>query len=209
MNVDYKASLCEDIISAFADDSSYKILRRLASDMGVPSLELAACQAVTNLVKIKKPAKSIDIGCGIGVSSLAILKGYPDTELISLDGNLERLMVFNEFFKDRGNVRSYQVRGEQWLAGTDDMYDFAFIDSVKREYPSIWQKLRPRLNSGALVILDDILIYGYIAAEEAETPAKYQSNRKEILSFLEEIFSDETITAQIIPVSGGLLVISL
>ena len=48
------------------------------------------------------------------------------------------------------------MRGEQFLKTTDEKYDFAFIDTVKREYSGIWQLLRPRLNKNACVIFDDI-----------------------------------------------------
>ena len=101
------------------------------------------------------------------------------------------------------------MRGEQYLKTCDKTFDFAFIDSVKREYFNIWQLIRPKLNKNACVVFDDILIYGFVMAEEAETPYKYQTNRKEVQNFISHIFSDTSLNAQIIPVSGGLLVISL
>ena len=45
--------------------------------------------------------------------------------------------------------------------------------------------------------------------EEAETPYKCQSNRHEVLNFINEIIDDDTLNSQIIPVNGGLLSISL
>ena len=209
MNVKFSASVCEKLILDLADDSAFQSLRKLADIYGVPSLELAACQALKNIVSIKRPKKSLDIGCGIGVSTLAILEGCPETKHTAIDGNLERLLVFNEFFKDKNNVTSYQIRGEQWLASCDDKYDLVFVDSVKREYPIIWSRLKSCLNPNAVVVFDDILLYGYIACHESEVPAKYRENRREILNFLDEIFSDTSLLVQIIPVSGGLLVISL
>ena len=187
----------------------YKILREAAAKMGVPSLEENACTAITNLVSIKRPEKSIDIGCGIGVSSYAILKGFPATNLTAIDSNLERGLFFQNHFKDYKNVEYYQMRGEQYLKTCDKTFDFAFIDSVKREYFNIWQLLRPKLNKNACVVFDDILIYGFVMAEEAETPYKYQTNRKEVQNFISHIFSDTSLNAQIIPVNGGLLIISL
>lgn len=209
MNVLFSPSVAEQFIIRSHNDADFTALRSLARVHGVPSLEEAACGAVANIVSIKRPRKSIDIGCGIGVSSLAILKGYPETELTALDGNLERLLIFNEYFKDRKNVVSYQMRGEQWLCAGQDTYDFAFIDSVKREYGDLWRILRKKLNKNAVVIFDDILLYGYILCEDAEVPYKYKRNRVELLNFLEEIFADRSLSAQIIPVSGGLLVISM
>ena len=118
-------------------------------------------------------------------------------------------LFFQNYFKDYKNVEYYQMRGEQYLKTCDNTFDFAFIDSVKREYFNIWQLLRPKLNKNACVVFDDILIYGFVMAEEAETPHKYQTNRKEVQNFINHIFSDTSLNAQIIPVSGGLLVISL
>lgn len=209
MNVSFSPTICEEFLNRLGFKSDYETLRQAAERMGVPSLEENACTAVTNIVSIKQPAKSIDIGCGIGVSSMAVLKGFPNTQLTAVDGNLERGLFFQNYFKDYKNVSYYQMRGEQFLKTTDEKYDFAFIDTVKREYAGIWQLLKLRLNKNACVIFDDILIYGYVMCEEAETPYKYQSNRREVLNFIHEIFEDDTLNAQIIPVNGGLLSISL
>lgn len=209
MNVSFSPTICEDFLNKLYKKSGYEELRQAAYNMGVPSLEENACAAVTNIVSIKQPKKSIDIGCGIGVSSMAVLKGFPETKLTAVDGNLERGLFFQNYYKDYKNVTYYQMRGEQFLKTTDELYDFAFIDTVKREYAAIWQLLRPRLNEKACVIFDDILIYGYVMCQECETPYKYQSNRREVLNFINEIFDDETLNAQIIPVNGGLLSISL
>lgn len=209
MNVSFSPTICEDFLNKLDRKSGYEKLRKAAYNMGVPSLEENACTAVTNIVSIKQPKKSIDIGCGIGVSSMAVLKGCPETNLTAVDGNLERGLFFQNYYKDYKNVTYYQMRGEQFLKTTDELYDFAFIDTVKREYSAIWQLLRPRLNDKACVIFDDILIYGYVMCQKCETPYKYQSNRREVLNFINEIFDDETLNAQIIPVNGGLLSISL
>lgn len=209
MNVSFSPTICEDFLKNLGSNADYEILRQAAERMGVPSLEENACTAVTNIVSIKQPAKSIDIGCGIGVSSLAVLKGYPNTNLTAVDGNLERGLFFQNYFRDYKNVSYYQMRGEQFLKTTDEKYDFAFIDTVKREYSGIWQLLRPRLNKNACVIFDDILIYGYVMCQECETPYKYQSNRREVLNFIYEIFEDATLNTQLIPVNGGMLCMSL
>ena len=94
MNVSFSPTICEDFLKNLGSNADYEILRQAAERMGVPSLEENACTAVTNIVSIKQPAKSIDIGCGIGVSSLAVLKGYPNTNLTAVDGNLERGLFF-------------------------------------------------------------------------------------------------------------------
>ncbi len=209
MNVKYLPSFSENFIINLADDYAYKDLRKLSKKYGVPSLEEAACLAVKNISSIKQPKKSLDIGCGIGVSTLAILEGCSNTIHTAIDGNLERILIFNEYFKNYSNVTSYQIRGEQWLATCEEKYDLVFVDSVKREYSNIWHRLKKCLNSNATVIFDDILLYGYVTCVEAEVPAKYRENRLYMINFLKEIFYDKSLNSQIIPVSGGLLVISL
>lgn len=209
MNVKYLPSFSENFIINLSDDSSFATLRKLADIHGVPSLEIAACVALKNISSIKKPKKSLDIGCGIGVSTLAILEGCNRTNHTAIDGNLERILIFNEFFKNYKNVVSYQIRAEQWLATCEEKYDLVFVDSVKREYSNIWYRLKKCLNDNATVVFDDILLYGYVNCEESEVPAKYRENRIHMINFIQEIFYDDSVNAQIIPVSGGLLVVSL
>lgn len=98
MNVSFSPTICEDFLKNLVSNADYEILRQARERMGVPSLEENACTAVTNIVSIKQPAKSIDIGRGIGVSSLAVLKGYPNTNLTAVDGNLERGLFFSKLF---------------------------------------------------------------------------------------------------------------
>jgi len=210
MNVDFSPTILEDFLLNRFYDTRYDRLRELATVYKVPSLEPNVCTAITNFVSIKKPKYSIEIGSGIGVSTLAIIHGYPSTELYCLDGNLERHLIHKEIFKDYSNIHSYQMRGETYLATDEMCYDFALIDSVKREYRSLYQKLKPRLNSNALIIFDDILIYGYIATEESETPYKYRNNRLEVLDFLDELQDDKDIDSmQILPIAGGVLTVSM
>ncbi len=98
MNVSFSPTICEEFLNKLVSKSDYEILRQAAKRMGVPSLEENACQAVTNIVSIKQPVKSIDIGCGIGVSSMAVLKGFPKTTLSAVDSNLERGLFFQNYF---------------------------------------------------------------------------------------------------------------
>ncbi len=98
MNVSFSPTICEEFLNKLVSKSDYEILRQAAKRMGVPSLEENACQAVTNIVSIKQPVKSIDIGCGIGVSSMAVLKGFPETHLTAVDSNLERGLFFQNYF---------------------------------------------------------------------------------------------------------------
>ncbi len=210
MNVLFSPTILEEFFKSWFDDFDYTQLRNLAEKHKVPSLEENACVAVSNIVSIKKPKRSIEIGSGIGMSTLSILKGYDKTDITCIDGNLERHLIHSEYFKSYKNVSTLQMRGESFLAVDDKFYDFVFIDSVKREYRSLYHKIKRRLNANAVIIFDDILVYGYIACEESETPYKYRNNREEMLSFLNELKDDKDILSmQIIPVSGGLLVLSM
>ena len=109
MNVSFSPTICENYLKSLDNIEDYKILREAANRMGVPSLEENACTAITSIVSIKRPEKSIDIGCGIGVSSYAILKGFPVTNLTAIDSNLERGLFFQNHFKDYKNVAYYQM----------------------------------------------------------------------------------------------------
>jgi predicted O-methyltransferase YrrM len=155
------------------------------------------------------PKTAIDIGCGIGSSTLAIHHGAPAAKITAIDGNPERTDVCAKLTADIEQITVYNALAMPFLEATTERYDFAFVDSVKKMYLPTWHLLRQRLNAGAVVLFDDILLYGYTAEAAATVPMKYQDGRQELREFISTMCNDTTLHTQIIPLDGGMLMVKV
>jgi predicted O-methyltransferase YrrM len=157
------------------------------------------------MVSILKPRNVIDIGCGIGISTLSIHLGFPEANIDAVDGNMGRVEVCKSFLGSRDKIHIYNETAADFLSRTDKLYDLAFIDSVKKEYPDIWQALVPRMASGGTALFDDVLLYGYVALDDEKIPPKYKNGTGILKNFVSEM--NRRYPSYIFPVGGGMLMV--
>ncbi len=207
MELPFSSFICAEYISDMSPDIIPEEFRREQQRLGVPSLNAYGCRLLCMLASVSKPETAIDIGCGIGVSTVAIHKGAPHAVITALDANRERAETCRQLTSGM-NVNVYTGMAEDYLANTDEKYNFAFIDSIKKDYAGIWYLLKKKLAHGAVAVFDDILLHGYVGEDDAVIPWKYREGTAELREFLKEI-STEYPKSQIIPLGGGMLIISL
>ena len=208
MNLPFAAMPGAAFISEHSTDIIPENIREAQKRYGVPCLSQEGCRFLALIAAIKKPAEAIDIGCGIGASTTALALGAPDANITALDANPERAALAGLLTSAR-RVSVHHADAFAYLKENDKSYDMAFVDSIKKDYSGIWHILRPRLSPGAVVLFDDVLLHGYTTEEEAEMPLKYRDGARELKAFLDEIKADAGLSSQIIPLSGGILLVSL
>ncbi len=123
-----------------------------------------------------KPRTILELGTSLGLSAAYLAKGYKASRLITLEGcpniaaaakhNLEYLELENQV---EIRVGEFANTLEESIEALGEL-DMVFIDGHHAEQPTLdyWEKVKPRLSSGALVIFDDIhWSHGMEAAWEA------------------------------------------
>jgi predicted O-methyltransferase YrrM len=198
---DFIRSLSRDIIPTH--------VRRRQEALKVPSLGKLGCQIISICAAMASPQTIIDIGCGIGISTMALHIGAPTAQIYAVDANSERAAECHNLMQNVSNVTVVNDTAVSFLQNNDITYDMAFVDSVKKNYGEIWHFLRQKLNTKAVVIFDDVLLHGYVAEENATVPLKYRYGATELRTFLQEIANDATVKSQIIPIDGGMLLVVL
>ena len=174
----------------------------------VPSVEPETGELLRLLTAILKPKRVLEIGSGIGTSTTYIKQGFKDAEIIGIDHNPNRIAVAKALCLELEKVEFVSEGALSYLDRTDDTYDLVFIDSVKRNYSVMWQRIKGRVNKGGLVIFDDVLLFGMLAMEAAEVPQKYRQGRDELLGFIEEVKNEMPASSTLLPVGSGVLLIS-
>ncbi|WP_456456721.1 O-methyltransferase [Thermovibrio sp.] len=175
----------------------------------VPILLPSSAQLLRLITSIKKPKRVLEIGTGIGYSTLNIFFGYKKAEIKTVDTNKERLERAKEFFKKaKAKVEIVNSDGLDALReelSRGESYDLIFIDSAKGEYPFFHYKVQALLSRGGVAVFDNALFRGYVAGKEFEK--RYERGVKLLKLFLAQVKDYPNFKEYLIPVGDGLLVL--
>jgi predicted O-methyltransferase YrrM len=205
MDLPFSANIYSEFIDKLSGDMIPADMRQAQREHKTPSPGIASCRLIALITALLRPRNIIDIGCGIGISTLSLHLGFPEANIDAVDGNRGRVEVCKSFLGSRDKIHIYNETAADFLNRTDKLYDLAFIDSVKKEYPDIWQALVPRMVSGGTALFDDVLLYGYVALDDEEIPPKYKNGAGILKNFVSEM--NRRYPSYIFPVGGGMLMV--
>jgi caffeoyl-CoA O-methyltransferase len=153
----------------------------------------------------------LEIGTAYGYSTLWMaLAQPPGGTIVTIDPDRSRTD------KARGWWRGAGVPDEQIEVVTakaleafraqepalEGPFDLAFIDAIKTEYPGYAEAVVPRLSTGGLLVADNVLWSGRVAADDPDPGDDTQALR----SFNAGLLADPRFVTTILPVGDGLLV---
>ena len=124
------------------------------------------------LVSQKKPCQVLEIGFGSGASGAFLADCLPaNGSIISLERDLNRFnrgrALLSHFKLDQ--IKLLHKDALLYLKNeADSMFDFIFLDAVKREYIDYIPLVKKRLNPGGLLVTDNILFNGKIVEEQPD-----------------------------------------
>ncbi|TCK06231.1 O-methyltransferase [Phorcysia thermohydrogeniphila] len=203
-----------DYLEKFVEDFGKKEevlleIEEFAKENKVPILLPSAASFLRFLVSLLRPKRVLEIGTGIGYSTLNIYYAYPEAEIITVDSNKKRALIAKEFFKKAGAkvellekdafdvIRDFLSQGKT--------FDLIFIDSVKAEYPFFNYKVQALLSDGGVAVFDNVLFRGYVAGREFDK--RYRRTVELLKLFLSQVKEYPAVKNYLFPVGDGLLVV--
>jgi caffeoyl-CoA O-methyltransferase len=143
----------------------------------------------------------LELGTAIGYGTLCLARGAPEARVVSIDTNPERLATARRYLERAGvAARVELIEGAaldvlERLAGP---FDLIYIDAVKTEYRRYLDRVLPRMRTGGLVVCDNLLWSGRVAAanEEEDTAA--------LRSFNGYLMMHPQLQAVVLPAGDGL-----
>lgn len=204
-------NITNEIISSYIDGLYYaqndklKDLREYAESKGVPIILKDTENLLAAVLKLKKPAKILEIGTAIGYSSSFFVDccGCKVTT-IEADEKVYEAAVNN--IREMGFDSSIQVlqgRAEDVLKEIDDVFDIVFIDASKSHYREFWDLSLPMCRDESLIICDNVLMKGMTASDEFDTRGRYKTSirrMREFIAYINELDYADTV---ILPVGDG------
>lgn len=193
-----------------SEDEHLRSARERAESVGVVPV-LPGARAALSFLAGAAGAKSIaEIGTGTGVSGLALLRGMlPDGVLTSVDLEAENQRLAREVFLAAGisPTRFRLITGsalDVLPRLNDNGYDLVFCDGDKVEYGEYLDEALRLTRPGGFVVFDNALWHDRVA-----DPSQRDPETVAIRELVERVGTDEDLSALLIPLGDGLLVLQI
>src|ERR671931_353195 len=177
------------------DDRVCAVLERLEAEEPRPPavpVPRATGQFLFSVVAPQTDCEVLEIGAGRGYSTIWLAAGvrYLGGRVLSLERDYECIAAWHRNIAEAGLEETAEiVEGDarETLPMVDDVFDAVFLDAANKQYEELFALAREKLEPGALVIADDVVV-------DADTLGTYSEARQ----------NDPTLLSTTVPLDRGL-----
>jgi caffeoyl-CoA O-methyltransferase len=161
-------------------------------------------RVLSMISKLKNPKNVLELGTFTGYATLCLAEGLQENgEIHTIDVN-EELVDFQRKYFDKSEYghQIFQHLGNALdvIPAIDKMFDLVFIDADKPNYVNYFHAIIDKLNSGGIIISDNVLWHGKVIepldAKDASTRA--------VLDYNTLLKEDPRIETVLLPIRDGL-----
>ena len=182
-------------------DALLEQMEKFAEEHGHPIADPEVAQLMRALVQMRAPRRVLEVGTNIGYSVVVIGRECASdvvVETIEIDHNT--LTTARRFVAEAAlpcRVVFHEGAALDVLPRLTGPFDFVFIDCVKTEYEDYLDALLPKLERGAVIVCDNLLWKGRVAAGE------HDASTDALRAFNKRLVSDPRLITSILPLGDG------
>lgn len=183
--------------------------RRRGDSLGVQPVSQGVAALLTVLAASTKAQSLVEVGTGVGVSSLALLRGAPQgAVLTSIDYEADHVQAAREAFRDAklpaARTRLITGRAELVLARlTTGGYDLVFVDAEATHAVEFAEQGVRLLRRSGLLIINDALDH-----DRLPRPAVRDESTQRMRELERLLVEDDRLQTSMLGTGTGLLVAS-
>lgn len=180
-----------------------------AAGMMVP-VEQAAL--LTLLARIQSARTVLDIGTFTGLSALALAQGVvPGGRVITCDITDQWLELARDHWRRAEVAERIEFRREpagRLLASLADgpPLDLVFVDADKINYLSYCQQATALLRPGGLLVVDNVLLDGYVMAPELAGDKLLRRSAEKLREVNAALAADQRLHTVMLPIADGVTI---
>lgn len=184
-------------------------MEKYALDNHVPIVQPEVAQLLKVLLKVKKPKNILEIGTAIGYSAILMAENTSDdckiTTIERRRDMVEKALDYISKTPYNDRITILEGEAEEVLLSLKDKYDFIFLDAAKGQYLQFFNRCVDLLESGGIVVSDNVLYKGMVATDKLVIRRKI-TIVKRLRKYLKHINEIEGYTSCIIPIGDGLAI---
>jgi len=173
-----------------------------AAEHRVPIADREVARFVEISARISGARKALEIGMAIGYTVVHLARGMGENgRVVTIDPSDEMINAATGYLKRAGVLDQVEIeRGKalEVMPNLEETFDLLFIDAVKEEYSQYLDLGLPRLRSGGVVIVDNLLWGGKVATGDTE------SSTAALREFNPYFINHPELIAEVLPVGDGL-----
>lgn len=128
--------------------------------------------------KMINPKNILEIGTFTGYATLCLAEGLDKNgKIYTLDKNEDLAYIPKKYFAESAFSDQIEfILGDaaESIKNLDTIWDLVFIDADKENYEKYLQLIKPKLRSGGIILIDNVLWYGKVLEENPGNKATQQ-----------------------------------
>ncbi len=207
--------ICFDYIAEYirntikADDGILLELREFAASKRIPIIRPETAKLVYVLALATRPYRILETGTAIGYSSILLARTLRDGGIVdTIESDDKMLEMARHNIKMSGcqdKINSIAGDTAEVLRCLDKKYDFILLDAAKGQYIELLPDCIRMLNTGGLLVSDNVLFKGMVANDKLVARRK-RTIVKNLREYLGNICNNPALETSILPVGDGLAV---
>ncbi len=172
----------------------------------VPSADREVARFVEITARAIKARRALEIGMAIGYTTTHLARSVGHEGLVvTIDPSDEMIHAAEGYLTRAGlrdRVRIERGKALEVLPNLSDTFELVFIDAVKEEYSGYLDLALPRLRTGGVVIVDNLLWGGQVAGQIGS--ADQETSTHSLREFNPRFVNHPQLLAEVLPVGDGL-----
>lgn len=191
-------------------DLDIKDLEKRERDSGFPIIKYGVQNLLMVLMELLKPKRILELGTGVGFSSILMAKSVPGLECITTielkEKNYKRALKNIEDFGFAKKIDC--ILGDACEVLEDKTriygeYDFIFIDFAKGQYLNVWDKVKGLVKPGGIILTDDVLQNKTVAGSRFLLGRRDRTIHDRMREFLYLQMNDKDFTGNVFEIDDG------
>jgi predicted O-methyltransferase YrrM len=173
-----------------------------AAEHKVPIADREVARFLEITARASGARKVLEIGMAIGYSVVHLAHGMgAQGTIVTIEPNEEMIRAASGYLKRAGVLDRVEIekgKALEVMPSLEETFDLLFIDAVKEEYSQYLDLGLPRLRTGGVVIVDNLLWGGMVATGDTE------SSTVALREFNRYFLNHPQLLAEVLPVGDGL-----
>lgn len=185
-------------------------IEKEALDDGVPIIKRPTQNLIRFILRHNNIKSILEIGAAVGFSSIFMSEYMnKDGKIVTIENMESRIIKAKENIKNaKKEDKITLIEGDATveLSNIKDNFDMIFIDAAKGQYNKFYTDIIDRLNTGGILISDNVLQDGDIVNSRYAVTRRNRTIHSRMRDYLYMITHNDKVDTIVLPVGDGVTI---